>query len=238
MQIVDKAGKVIVDRKPTCNRVLEEGVADGVNDVLRGVIENPGATGTRMRLAGGRPAAGKTGTTNNSVAVWFAGYTPQLAAAVAVADLDPPQKSLDGRYYNGDRIRQACGGCIPGPIWKAAMDAALKGAASAEFSGLTRASCAGSTRRFPTSEGWTWRRRRIGWRTLDSARMSPVRSPPRSPRVWSSRPIPRRAPRSPRGSYVGLIVSSGQPEQGPPPPEPDDPGRGSRPTIIIPPPPT
>src|ERR687897_3180970 len=124
LQVRDRDDAVIVDRKPTCNRVLDEGVADGVNDVLRGVIHNSGATGTRMELDGGRVAAGKTGTTNNSIAVWFVGYTPQLTTAVAVADLDGEQESLDGRTYNGERIRSACGGCIAGPIWKKTMDAA------------------------------------------------------------------------------------------------------------------
>ncbi len=119
-------GKTIASREPDCERVLAKGVADGVNDVLQGVIEHPGATGNRMRLDGGRPAAGKTGTTNNSVAVWFVGYTPQLATAVAVADLEGRQTTLDGREYNGTRIPTACGGCIPGPIWKDAMDKMLE----------------------------------------------------------------------------------------------------------------
>ncbi|MBD0293165.1 MAG: transglycosylase domain-containing protein, partial [Jiangellaceae bacterium] len=133
IQVLDRAGKVIADRKPQCDRVLDEPVADGVNFVLRGVIENSGATGTRMRLDGRREAAGKTGTTDNSIAVWFAGYTPQLAAAVAVADLDGKQTTLDGRKYNGERIGTACGGCIPGPIWKEAMDAALSGLPKVSF---------------------------------------------------------------------------------------------------------
>jgi membrane peptidoglycan carboxypeptidase len=65
--------------------------------------------------------------------VWFAGYTPQLATAVAVADLDGRQTTLDGRTYNGERISSACGGCIPGPIWKEAMDTALEGARMLAF---------------------------------------------------------------------------------------------------------
>ena len=49
------------------------------------------------------------------------------------ADLDGRQTTLDGRTYNGERIGSACGGCIPGPIWKAAMDAALEGARKVAF---------------------------------------------------------------------------------------------------------
>ena len=155
LQVRDRDDAVIVDRKPTCNRVLDEGVADGVNDVLRGVIHNPGATGTRMQLDGGRVAAGKNGTTNNSIAVWFVGYTPQLSTAVAVADLDGAQESLDGRTYNGERIRSACGGCIPGPIWKKTMDAALEGTRMARFSKPDPKIVRGADDRVPDVRGMT-----------------------------------------------------------------------------------
>jgi membrane peptidoglycan carboxypeptidase len=155
LQVRDRDDAVIVDRKPTCNRVLDEGVADGVNDVLRGVIHNQGATGTRMRLDGGRVAAGKTGTTNNSIAVWFVGYTPQLSTAVAVADLDGEQESLDGRTYNGERIRSACGGCIAGPIWKKTMDAALEGTRLARFSKPNPKIVRGADERVPDVRGMT-----------------------------------------------------------------------------------
>jgi membrane carboxypeptidase/penicillin-binding protein len=86
-----------------------------------------------MRLDGRRPAAGKTGTTNGSVAVWFVGYTPQLSAAAAVADLDPPQTSLNGRTYNGERISQAYGSTLPGPIWREAMNEALEDEPEEDF---------------------------------------------------------------------------------------------------------
>ncbi|RIQ21086.1 PASTA domain-containing protein [Jiangella rhizosphaerae] len=134
VRVTDAAGNVLVDHtQPTCEQVLKPEVADAVNSVLQGVIHNPGATGNRMRLDDGRPAAGKTGTTNGAIAVWFVGYTPQLSTAVAVADVDGRLESLDGRTYNGERIREACGGCIPGPIWKQMMDDALEGAEEIPF---------------------------------------------------------------------------------------------------------
>jgi membrane peptidoglycan carboxypeptidase len=80
-----------------------------------------------MRLDGDRPAAGKTGTTNRNVAVWFVGYTPQLSAAAAVADLDSPQTTLSGRSYDGQHIPRAFGSTLPGPIWREAMNEALEG---------------------------------------------------------------------------------------------------------------
>ncbi|NED99110.1 transglycosylase domain-containing protein [Phytoactinopolyspora halotolerans] len=125
--ITDTNGEVLVDHTdPDCERVLDADVADTVADVLAGVISTPGATGTRMQLNDGRPAAGKTGTTNDSIAVWFAGFTPQLATGVAVADVDGRITSLVNHEFHGDRLGSSgvCGGCIPGPIWKDIMDAA------------------------------------------------------------------------------------------------------------------
>jgi membrane peptidoglycan carboxypeptidase len=74
---------------------------------------------------GDRPVAGKTGTTNESAAVWFAGFTPQVASAVWVGDPRGgyafPLKdiTINGRYY-----QQVYGGTLPGPIWRESMLAA------------------------------------------------------------------------------------------------------------------
>ncbi|WP_246219148.1 transglycosylase domain-containing protein [Phytoactinopolyspora halotolerans] len=134
LKVRDRNGDVIVDNtEPDCERVLDKEVADAVNSVLEGVIHNSGATGGRMQLEDGRRAAGKTGTTNNAIAVWFVGYTPQIATAVAVADVDPPQEGLDGRSFNGETIAEACGGCVPGPIWKQFMDEVHEGKDQEEF---------------------------------------------------------------------------------------------------------
>ena len=75
-----------------------------------------------------RPAAGKTGTTNESAAVWFAGFTHDIAAAAWVGDprggFAHPMKNLtiNGKYY-----KQVFGSTLPGPIWQRSMTAALEG---------------------------------------------------------------------------------------------------------------
>ncbi len=68
-----------------CKQVISKDVANGASQLLKGVIQK--GTGTKAKLEGGRPAAGKTGTTDNHVESWFVGYTPQLATAVWVGTL-------------------------------------------------------------------------------------------------------------------------------------------------------
>ncbi|NED90299.1 hypothetical protein G3I76_60760, partial [Streptomyces sp. SID11233] len=55
--------------------------ADSISTLLNGVIDS--GTGKEAGL-GDRPSAGKTGTTDKRKNAWFAGYTPNLAAAVWV----------------------------------------------------------------------------------------------------------------------------------------------------------
>ena len=110
-----------------CERAIPKPVARKVTRLLEGVIngEEEGRTGRRMSL-GKRPAAGKTGTTNDATAVWFAGFTAQLAAAVwsGYPDASRPLKNV---RVDGVRYRTLFGGALPGPIWRDAMRAALKG---------------------------------------------------------------------------------------------------------------
>ncbi len=123
LEIRDRDGAKLAVPNGDCRQVLDREVADGVTVMLNGVIDGniPGRTGAAMNL-GDRPAAGKTGTTNESAAVWFAGYTPQIASAVWVGDPRGgyafPLKdiTINGTYY-----RQVYGGTLPGPIWKESM---------------------------------------------------------------------------------------------------------------------
>jgi membrane peptidoglycan carboxypeptidase len=232
VEVRDRTGKTIASRQPQCDRVLDESVADGVNYVLRGVIENAGATGTRMRLDGGRQAAGKTGTTDNSIAVWFAGYTPQLATAVAVADLDGRQTTLDGREYNGRKIRSACGGCIPGPIWKEAMDAALDGVEEASFSRPNPNVVRGINESVPDVRGMDVQAAsdRLGNFGFGAFLAGEVASAIAKGLVVDTDPSPGAEVAG--GSSVGLIVSAGQPEQQPQPESGNSGREGGRPPVI------
>lgn len=127
LEVRDREQQRIPIPPEDCTQVIDRPVADSVTELLTGVVDGPisGRTGSRMSL-NPQPAAGKTGTTNDSAAVWFAGYTPQVAAAVWVGDprggFAHPMKdiTINGQYYS-----QVFGGTLAGPIWKASMEAAL-----------------------------------------------------------------------------------------------------------------
>jgi membrane peptidoglycan carboxypeptidase len=123
-KVVDRDGRERAAPKRECKRVLDRRVADGVTSILDGVIdgEDPQRTGARMSI--GREAAGKTGTTSNNVAVWFAGYTSELAAAVWTGYPDG-SRPLRNVVIRGHRYDRLFGGRLPGPIWRDAMRAAL-----------------------------------------------------------------------------------------------------------------
>jgi membrane peptidoglycan carboxypeptidase len=127
-EVKDRYGKNLNVPSADCERTIDLQVADSTTAVLAGVIDGPvkGRTGQAMDL--GRPAAGKTGTTDSSAAVWFVGYTPDMAAAVWVGDPRGGQKypmkgvTINGRYYS-----QVFGSTMPGPIWRDALIGALEG---------------------------------------------------------------------------------------------------------------
>jgi membrane carboxypeptidase/penicillin-binding protein len=95
-----------------------------VNDVLRGVQES-GGFGHGAGLALDQPSAGKTGTIDENRAVWFIGYTPDLATAsmIAGADRNGHWITLNGQVVGGERITEAFGSTEAGPMWGDAMKA-------------------------------------------------------------------------------------------------------------------
>ncbi|HZB22862.1 MAG TPA: PBP1A family penicillin-binding protein [Gaiellaceae bacterium] len=99
-------------------RALRRSTALMVNQILQGVVES--GTGRRAALSD-RPAAGKTGTTENYGDAWFVGYTPQLVTAVWVGD--PDELRPMETEFNGEPV---AGGTYPALIWKSFMEAALK----------------------------------------------------------------------------------------------------------------
>lgn len=122
----DQGKPIVVKVQPRCNQAVSREVADSTTAVLTNVVDGGigGRTGAAMSL--GRDVTGKTGTTDTSAAVWFAGYTPNLAAAVWVGDpRGGYQYPMRNVYINGTYYGQVFGSSLPGPIWKDAMLGAL-----------------------------------------------------------------------------------------------------------------
>jgi membrane peptidoglycan carboxypeptidase len=114
-----------------CQQVLKTGIADTVSSLLEGPIQY-GTAQANGQI--GRPAAGKTGTTDNHFDAWFDGFIPQLAAAVWVGDGRSPTKyplqvtSTTPDGVSGIPIwypsRAVFGGDLPTIIWANFMRAA------------------------------------------------------------------------------------------------------------------
>ena len=118
LTITDREGKTIEDnREPDGERILDEVVADNVTNVLEGVI----AKGTARRADIGRPAAGKTGTSQNWENSWFVGYTPTLSTAVWMGH---PHANI--AMHNVHGVANVTGGTLPAMIWHDFMAEAVK----------------------------------------------------------------------------------------------------------------
>jgi penicillin-binding protein 1A len=108
LKIEDNDG-VLIDRftNQTYEAIPEE-TAYIVTDMLRSSIDYGSGAGARARFNFQRPAAGKTGTTQDYADAWFVGYTPQLAAGVWVG-FDDQRISFTGDYGQGARAAM--------PVW-------------------------------------------------------------------------------------------------------------------------
>ncbi len=118
-RITDSNGRLLASAKPDragdeSVRVIDERNAFLMDSMLREVVRV--GTARRALTLKRSDLAGKTGTTNDSVDAWFAGYQPSLAA-VAWVGFDQPRKL-------GDR---ETGGGLALPIWIDYMATALKG---------------------------------------------------------------------------------------------------------------
>jgi membrane peptidoglycan carboxypeptidase len=139
LSIKDRDGKLVDIPKPKCKRALDKDVAAGVNFALQRVLTQGTAQGRGI----GRPAGGKTGTTNNSVDTWFVGYTAQRSTAVWVGDPTPRprskgskvliRKTLNGRTIAG-RTGRVFGATFAAPIWQKIMKQAHDGLPERGFS--------------------------------------------------------------------------------------------------------
>ena len=118
--IEDMQGNMLKEYPSTCTQVMENVVADTVNDILKGVLE-PGGFGQNITIS--QEDAGKTGTTQEGKAVWFVGYTPNLATAsmIAGANSEGQPIPLAGLTVGGEPLYDPSGSGTAGPMWGQAM---------------------------------------------------------------------------------------------------------------------
>ena len=120
-KIETRSGETLYEREDkTPPRVMTDDVARKMNHLLYQVMLSGTGAGANL---GRRPAAGKTGTTNDWRDAWFVGYTPQLIAGVWVGN---------DAYEPMDKVT---GGAIPAAIWKEFMLSAHQGLRVADIDG-------------------------------------------------------------------------------------------------------
>ena len=220
-QILDKDGKVLKDYPKQCEQVLPKDVADAVNDILRGVQE-PGGFGYGAGINLDQPSAGKTGTINANMAVWFVGYTPNMAAAAMIAGADDKGnwKTLNGQTVGGDFISSAAGSTNAGPIWGDAMKVVQQWLPNKDFHAPDPRTIEGQTVTVPSVYGYDPQRAAEILRDTGLV-------PSIGPLVDSSNSYgtvaylsPGSGTEIPSGSSVTIYLSDGSPYV-PPAPEPE-----------------
>ncbi len=97
--------------EPSYHRVVHPTDVDAMNNLMHAVI----AWGTGKRAEPGRPAAGKTGTSQDYRDAWFVGFTAELVVGVWVGNDD------------GTPMANVTGGRLPAEIWRRVVTAALEG---------------------------------------------------------------------------------------------------------------
>lgn len=127
LRVVGPGGKVLEDNRSRAGtRVLNEGIADQMNDVLKGVVGN--GTGKAADLGRPNGTAGKTGTSENYSDAWFVGYTPELSTSVwmGYSDGQRPLVNIKG-------LSRVFGGTLPAKTWHDFMATALEGRPTSDF---------------------------------------------------------------------------------------------------------
>ena len=233
--------KKALDFKNTdCKQVVDPDVAAGVTQLLHGPLL-PGGTAAGVWNMSARPAAGKTGTTNNENQGWFVGYTPQLATAVWTGNLIPADShgqllTLNGKCFGSYGCRSVVfGGTIAAPVWAKIMQGVSTGMPVKSFPAPSSKILYGSTVPLPSVVGQSVS---SAMATLQGAGFAPyvagqVASTYPAGVVASTQPSGQAT----AGAAIGLYVSNGvapaptappstSPTQTPAPPPRGRPGPG------------
>jgi penicillin-binding protein 1B len=117
--VMDQNAQPLEKRDVRVEQVIEPQLAYMMNHLLAGVLDR-GTAFTARRMGFNRPAAGKTGTTNDYKDAWFVGYTPDLLAVVWVG-------------FDGQSKLNLSGSEAALPIWTEFMKSATAGMPVTDF---------------------------------------------------------------------------------------------------------
>ncbi len=123
LSVTDKAGRLVSDQvQAPSKQVLDSRLAYLITNILSDKAARLPTFGANNALELSRPAAAKTGTTDDYRDAWTIGYTPDLVAGVWVGD------------PRGKPMKRVYGGLAAAPIWHDFMESALRDAPIQDFS--------------------------------------------------------------------------------------------------------
>ncbi|MDT8901467.1 transglycosylase domain-containing protein [Anaeroselena agilis] len=115
LRVLDENDQVLEESRVVQQSVLSPEVAYIMTDILKGVLQDGTATPANL----GRPAAGKTGTTDNYETAWFVGYTPELLTGIFIG--------------NDNRTPVGISGTEVSALWGQMMVKAVEGTKATDF---------------------------------------------------------------------------------------------------------
>lgn len=121
IRIYDRNRRTWSENPPIITPAISPAAAFVTTQMLKDVLTY-GTAKSLKKFSQTRPAAGKTGTTNDYRDAWFIGYTPRMVTGIWVG-YDKPKPG--GRGFTG--------GAVAAPIWERFMRPALKAQPTIDF---------------------------------------------------------------------------------------------------------
>ena len=118
-KVIDAEGKTLLENHPHREPVLDPAIAFLITDMLKDVLAEEGTASAAGSILN-RPAAGKSGTSQDNKNAHMVGYTPQLVTGIYIGD--DYEKPLD-----------SSGGGLAAPLWAWFMEKALQESTALDF---------------------------------------------------------------------------------------------------------
>ncbi len=118
LEVADRDGQVLRTYEPKCSQAIDQKIAQQVSTVMR-------MTADSYYYRMDRPAAAKSGTTDNNANAWMVGYVPQLATAAWAGFANNSSRPVQDIVINGKYWDYIYGGTFIGPMWVDYMNEAV-----------------------------------------------------------------------------------------------------------------